>query len=158
MRWDVTDLSGRQIVLKGSMAATDEDEGIDSRSQRFERSPTLNRTAPRANGRGARFADLLDGLETCVLSSSAHLPRSSHLIQASFGPPTRGGETTEAMGADVSMRSVSHAQGILESLRGLDKLDSRAMGLSVATNFAYWKLGMAYDAFCIVSRILGESG
>jgi hypothetical protein len=68
--------------------------------------------------------------------------------------PTLGKEINEVMGADVSMRSLNHAQGILESLRGLDKLDNRAIGLSVATNFAYWKLGTAYEVFCEVSRIL----
>jgi hypothetical protein len=136
------------------MPGTDEDEGSGSSSQLSERSPTLQRTPRRPNGKGTKFADLLDGLETCVLSSLANLPRSPHLIQRSLNSPTQGGEATEVMGADVSMRSVNHAQGILESLRGLDQLENRARGLSVATNFAYWKLGTAYEIFCEVSLIL----
>jgi hypothetical protein len=65
-----------QIVLEGSPARPDADDGTDSRSQRSERSPTRNSTAGRPKLRGTKFTDLLDGLETCVLSSLKTLPRS----------------------------------------------------------------------------------
>jgi hypothetical protein len=61
---------------------------------------------------------------------------------------------TDMTGEDVSMRSVSQAQGILESLQGLDKLEDRTLGLSVATNFAYWRLGVNYERFCEVRSCL----
>jgi hypothetical protein len=139
-------------VLEGSLAGTHTGDESDSPSQRSEISPTRNRTAGRPKVRGTKFADLLDGLETCLLSSLKNLPRSSHPTHTALDTPAGVPGSAGAMGTDVSMRSFNHAQGILESLRGLDQLDSRVLGLSVATNFAYWKLGEAYETFCEVSQ------
>ena len=52
---------------------------------------------------------------------------------------------------DVAMSSASEIKGIMEQLRVLQTLDERSMTLSVSTNFAYWRLGVAYQAFADVS-------
>ena len=52
---------------------------------------------------------------------------------------------------DVAMSSASELKGIMDQLRILRTLDERYMTLSVATNFAYWRLGVAYQAFADVS-------
>ncbi|GFZ44318.1 hypothetical protein JCM24511_02040 [Saitozyma sp. JCM 24511] len=48
---------------------------------------------------------------------------------------------------DVPMSSASEIKGIRDQLRVLQTLDQRAMTLSVSTNFAYWRLGVAYQSF-----------
>ena len=52
---------------------------------------------------------------------------------------------------DVAMSSASEIKGIMDQLRVLQMLDERSMTLSVSTNFAYWRLGVAYQAFADVS-------
>jgi hypothetical protein len=51
----------------------------------------------------------------------------------------------------VTMSSASEIKGIVDQLRVLQNLDERYMTLSVSTNFAYWRLGVAYQAFADVS-------
>jgi hypothetical protein len=52
---------------------------------------------------------------------------------------------------DVAMSSASEIKGIMDQLRVLQTLDERSVTLSVSTNFAYWRLGVAYQAFGDVS-------
>jgi hypothetical protein len=52
---------------------------------------------------------------------------------------------------DVAMSPASEIKGITDQLRVLQTLDERYMTLSVSTNFAYWRLGVAYQAFADVS-------
>ena len=52
---------------------------------------------------------------------------------------------------DVAMSSASEVKGITNQLRVLQTLDERSTTLSVSTNFAYWRLGVAYQAFADVS-------
>jgi hypothetical protein len=52
---------------------------------------------------------------------------------------------------DVAMSSASEIKGIMDQIRVLQTLDERSMTLSVSTNFAYWRLGVAYQAFADVS-------
>jgi hypothetical protein len=42
--------------------------------------------------------------------------------------------------------------------RQLDALDRQARSLSVKTNWTYWHLGKAYEAFCMVSDNIDQSG
>jgi hypothetical protein len=48
---------------------------------------------------------------------------------------------------DVAMSSASEIKGNMDQLRVLQTLDERSMTLSVSTNFAYWRLGIPYQAF-----------
>ena len=52
---------------------------------------------------------------------------------------------------DVAMSSASEIKGIMDQISVLQTLDERYMALSVSTNFAYWRLGVAYQAFADVS-------
>jgi hypothetical protein len=52
----------------------------------------------------------------------------------------------------MAMSSASELKGIMDQLRVLQTLDERSMTLSVFTNFAYWRLGVAYQAFADVTR------
>jgi hypothetical protein len=52
---------------------------------------------------------------------------------------------------DVAMSTASEIKGIMDQIRVLQTLDQRYMTLSVSTNFAYWRLGVAYQAFADVS-------
>jgi hypothetical protein len=78
---------------------------------------------------------------------STHTREVAHLSTTMSDIPSA---TRKDPTEDVPMPSLNHAQGILESLRGLDRLDGRTLGLSFATNFAYWKLGRTYESFCDV--------
>jgi hypothetical protein len=42
-------------------------------------------------------------------------------------------------------------KGIKDQLRVLQTLDEKSITLSVSTNFAYWRLGVAHQAFADVS-------
>jgi hypothetical protein len=48
---------------------------------------------------------------------------------------------------DVAMSSLIEVKGIVEQLSVLRTLDEQSTALSVSTNFAYWRLGVAYQAF-----------
>jgi hypothetical protein len=52
---------------------------------------------------------------------------------------------------NVAMSSASEINGILDQLRVLETLDESYMTLTASTNFAYWRLGVAYQAFADVS-------
>jgi hypothetical protein len=52
---------------------------------------------------------------------------------------------------DVAMSTASEIKGIMDQIRDLQTLDERYMTLSVSTNFAYWRFGVAYQAFADVS-------
>jgi hypothetical protein len=140
-------------VLEGSISGTGHDEESYNSDQPSQSSPVPSHTARRANGKGSKLADLLDGLETCVLSPLQNLPAQIHPPPQSMAISLREAGATELTGEDVSMRSVSQAQGILEPLQRLDRLEDRTLGLSVATNFAYWRLGVNYERFCEVRSI-----
>jgi hypothetical protein len=53
--------------------------------------------------------------------------------------------------AEEETMSTSEVKGIMEQLKVLRTLDERSIALSVTTNFAYWKLGVSYQAFAHVS-------
>jgi hypothetical protein len=149
-------LISRKIVLEGSVAGPEYNSEVDTRSQRSDDSPSrLVDPVPRAGRGTSKLSDLLDGLETCALVSPVMSP--THPREDFYPSETISNGTSEpprdATG-DVAMPSLSHAQGILDSLRGIDRLDGQVLGLSVATNFAYWKLGRTYESFCEVSRSL----
>jgi hypothetical protein len=48
---------------------------------------------------------------------------------------------------DIAIASAGSAAGILHRLRDLQALDERTHTLSIATNWAYWRLGACYQAF-----------
>ena len=90
--------------------------------------------------------------ETCIPSPLQNLPTQNYLMDWSLSLPIPRGEVIEMSSVDLSMQSIGHSQEILENLRRLDRLDARSLGLSEATKFAYWGLGMTYERFCEVSR------
>jgi hypothetical protein len=47
--------------------------------------------------------------------------------------------------------SSSEVKGIMEQLEVLRTLDERSIALSAAIKFAYWKLGVSYQAFAPVN-------
>jgi hypothetical protein len=137
----------------GSAIDLEHDPEATTRSQRSDASPPGVADSVPRTGRGtSKLSDLLDGLETCVLVSPVMSP--THLREVHHPSKTTSKTTSEDQRdttGDVGMPSLNHAQGILDSLRGIDRLDGRMLGLSVATNFAYWKLGRTYESFCEVS-------
>jgi hypothetical protein len=64
-------------------------------------------------------------------------------------PTSREGLMGEEM--ELAMPSAGEIKGIMEQLKVLQTLDERSMTLSVSINFAYWRLGVAYQAFTDVS-------
>jgi hypothetical protein len=52
---------------------------------------------------------------------------------------------------DVAMSSASEIKGIMDQLMALETLDESYMTLTASTNFAYWRLGVAYQALADVS-------
>jgi hypothetical protein len=71
---------------------------------------------------------------------------SAHPVAASVVRP----DALRRDGGDEVM-SVSEVKAIMDQLTVLRTLDERSTALSVAINFAYWKLGVSYQAFADVS-------
>lgn len=65
-------------------------------------------------------------------------------VAAINGPPRQIGQAN-APDRDEVIRHIELCD------RQLDALDRNARSLSVKTNWTYWHLGKAYEAFCIVS-------
>ena len=57
---------------------------------------------------------------------------------------------------DIAIASVGSAAGILHQLRDLQALDERTHALSIATNWAYWRLGAYYQVFMDVKLFVLE--
>lgn len=58
----------------------------------------------------------------------------------------------------MQAESLAESQGttawnVFGCIQTLETLDRAAVGLSVKTNWAYWRLGKAYEAFCLVSHL-----
>lgn len=68
---------------------------------------------------------------------------------------TRVGGSLSAVGA-MSRRDTSVTARIEACYSQIDELDRRAAQLSVHTNWAYYRLGQAYESFCQVSLHLSE--
>jgi hypothetical protein len=88
---------------------------------------------------------LLDALEAWNFTSTIR-HAASHPKALPTPPEGSMGEEK-----DVAMSTASEIKGIMDQIRDLQTLDERYMTLSVATNFAYWRLGVAYQAFADVS-------
>jgi hypothetical protein len=59
----------------------------------------------------------------------------------------------------IAIASAGSAAGILRRLRDLQALDETTHTLSIATNWAYWRLGACYQAFMDVSVVYrGRTG
>ncbi len=52
-----------------------------------------------------------------------------------------------ASAEDVAIASAGTAEGILYRFQDLQALEDRSQALSVATNWAYWRLGVSYQSF-----------
>jgi hypothetical protein len=89
---------------------------------------------------------LLDALEVRDFADTTSRPVSAHPVAASVVLP----DALRRDGGEVVM-SVSEVKTIMDQLTVLRTLDERCTVLSVATNFAYWKLGVSYQAFADVS-------
>jgi hypothetical protein len=89
---------------------------------------------------------LLDALEVRDFARTTSGAVSAHPVSASVVRP----DALRRDGGDVVM-SVSEVKAIMEQLTVLRTLDERSTALSVAINFAYWKLGVSYQAFADVS-------
>jgi hypothetical protein len=87
--------------------------------------------------------DALEGRDFAPITSGAV---SADPVAASVVRP----DALRRDGGDVVM-SVSEVKAIMEQLTVLRTLDERSTALSVAINFAYWKLGVSYQAFADVS-------
>jgi hypothetical protein len=88
---------------------------------------------------------LLDALEARNFTSTIH-HAASH--PKPLPTPCEGLMGEEV---DVAMSTASEIKGIMDQIRVLQTLDQRYMTLSVSTNFAYWRFGVAYQAFADVS-------
>jgi hypothetical protein len=69
--------------------------------------------------------------------------------------------STAYRGGSQLQRSVTTSDSAIRCVtrcfRQLDVLDTGMASLSVKTNWAYWQLGKAYEAFCEVSRLFARS-
>jgi hypothetical protein len=88
----------------------------------------------------------LDALEVRDFAGTTSGAVSAHPVAASVVLP----DALRRDIGDVEM-SVSEVKTIMQQLTVLRTLDERSTELSVATNFAYWKLGVSYQAFADVS-------
>jgi hypothetical protein len=61
-----------------------------------------------------------------------------------------------ASAEDVAIASAGTAEGILYRFQDLQALDNRSQALSVATNWAYWRLGVSYQTFVDVRTTVSK--
>src|SRR4051812_3418272 len=88
-------------------------------------------------------------LDTLILKDFTQWPRSQqHGAPETAFPVYR---TLLDAKEDIAMASAGTAEGILHRFRDLQALDERVYALSIATNWAYWRLGACYQAFMDVS-------
>ena len=86
----------------------------------------------------------------CTLSKGDHSHAQIDDNNASVRPSCLGAVTTD--NRDETIRHIEFCD------RQLDALDRQARSLSVKTNWTYWHLGKAYEAFCMVSDGIDQSG
>jgi hypothetical protein len=102
-----------------------------------------------------KAAVLLDALVHKDFSQVNHAAQAAGIQEERLS--TVSCRTPSASAEDVAIASAGTAEGILYRFQDLQALDDRSQALSVATNWAYWRLGVSYQSFVDV-RAPGSKG
>ncbi len=130
----------------------DEEDSSDARGSRSDTTPLqvpLNdHSVQRQRGRNFacnKTAVLLDALVLKHFSQVNHNAQAAGIQEERLSRFSYRALTTAA--EDVAMASAGTAEGILYRFQDLQALEARSQTLSIATNWAYWRLGVSYQSF-----------
>jgi hypothetical protein len=144
-------------VLHGEEDDTTPDGEFTSYRTRFRDSQSGREIEPVHAGPEPMITKTAILLDTLVLKDFTQMHRSRQHGAPETAFPVY--QTLLDSKEDIAIASAGSAAGILHRLRDLQDLDERTHTLSIATNWAYWRVGACYQAFMVVSVVYhGRTG